>query len=746
MTTTAHSRRRFLRVIGGVGFTSAVAPGHIFGAAPGKTSGVLVEASAFKDPGGWKLDTQHYHQMGGNYLLAHGMGKPVANATTTVAIPEAGKWHVWVRNRDWCPGDWDAPGRFHVHVNGTKLEPVFGAANEAWHWQSGGVVDIAEAGDIAVALEDLTGFDGRCDAIYFTQEAAPTLPNDDLVELTKWKDVSTGRAGKKVEELDFDVVIVGGGMAGCGAALAARMEGVKVALIQDRPVFGGNASDEIRVHTIGIAGKGEEIIKKIDTKHWPNGDAGAIPDQAKREASMAESGVDLYAHYSAIGLEKEGNRIVSIEAREVTTGLIRRFRAPTFIDASGDGWIGYWAGAEIREGREAKSEFDEGWDQHGDLWSPEKPDTRVLGTSVLWNSEQTKQRVDFPEVPWAKPVAKDHNAINGEWFWEYSAPHLDQIDDAEEIRDHMLRAIYGSFANAKEEPKNATVALKWVAHIGGKRESRRIMGDYIYTMKDMTERREFPDAVVEEHREIDAHYQLKMTGSPYDFLSKALFHKTGGLYFLPFRCLIAKGLDNLMMAGRCFSCSHIGLAGPRVMKTCAQMGIATGFAAALCAKHKTNPRGVYTGHIETLRKLCALGGVPTGTNYVVLAPGKARRAAEKHEKFEIADLPAQLGSMQAVAAHRGSARDPGQGLKFQISGSSDVYLVVHQRGDYTPPADWQETDMTLKWMGKFVDKIYKKSFKAGVVELPAHDGSDGSNYGIPHMAFIADGVDISSVK
>jgi hypothetical protein len=222
---------------------------------------------------------------------------------------------------------------------------------------------------------------------------------------------------------------------------------------------------------------------------------------------------------------------------------------------------------------------------------------------VLWNSERTDGRVDFPGVPWAMPVAKKHAAINGEWYWEYSAPTLNQVDDAEQIRDHMLRAIYGSFANAKKHPKNATIALKWVAYVAGKRESRRLMGDYTYTMRDMTERRQFADAVVEEKREVDSHYQLALTGSPSDFLSKALFHKTGGLYYIPFRSLYSRDISNLMMAGRCFSCSHIGLCGPRVMKTCGQMGIATGYAAALCKKHGATPREVGRQHIAELRQM-----------------------------------------------------------------------------------------------------------------------------------------------
>ncbi|MBC8872740.1 MAG: FAD-dependent oxidoreductase [Planctomycetes bacterium] len=599
------NRRTFIRVVGGVSLSSTVSLPYAFGVgkAATATSGVLVEAASFAKPGGWKLDTQHYQQMGGCYLLAHGMGKPVDNASTTVKIRQSGKWHVWVRTRDWCPGDWQAPGRFRVLVDGVPLKPEFGTEGERWHWQAGGAVEVSSPGEIKVELKDLTGFDGRCDAIFFSKEASPVLPNDNLVELAAWKDRLGRRAGKEIEEQKFDVVIVGGGIAGCGAALAAKYQGLKVALIQDRPLFGGNASQEVRVHTIGIPGKGSAILGTIDTPHYPNGHADAIEAQKKREATMAASEVDLFAHHMAIGLEKVGDRIASVEAREVPTGIIRRFRAPVFIDATGDGWLGYWSGADYRYGREAHSEFGEAWEKHGDLWSPETPDNRVMGSSVLWNSEKTDERSSFPDVPWAMPVAKEHSAINGEWYWEYSDNDLNQVDDAEQIRDHVLRAIYGSFANAKKDPKHTKVALKWVAYVAGKRESRRLMGDYIYTMRDMIERRQFDDAVVEEVRDVDSHYQLVLTGSPSDFLSKALFHDTGGTYYIPFRSLYSKNVSNLMMAGRCFSCSHIGLCGPRVMKTCGQMGIATGYAAALCGQHRVTPRDVGQEHIKELREL-----------------------------------------------------------------------------------------------------------------------------------------------
>ncbi|HLR33597.1 MAG TPA: FAD-dependent oxidoreductase, partial [Fodinibius sp.] len=328
--------------------------------------------------------------------------------------------------------------------------------------------------------------------------------------------------------------------------------------------------------------------------------------EQKRHRNMeAAENVDLYLGHSVYEVNTEGKQIQSVDALELETGIRRRFSAPVFIDSTGDGWIGYWAGADYRYGRESRHEFDEGWEQHGDLWSPDKPDNRVMGSSVLWRTVERDEPVQFPDVPWTKPVAKSHKAMKGTWHWEYSDNDMHQVDNAEDIRDHMLRAIYGSFANAKKEPKHARMDLEWVSHLVGKRESRRLMGDYIYTMNDAAQSRKFPDTVVTEERSIDVHYQRKLRGLSVDFLAEAMFMKPkDGEYYLPFRSLYSKDISNLMMAGRCFSCSHIGLGGPRVMNTCGQMGVAVGYAAHLCLENNTTPRGVGKNHISELRQLC----------------------------------------------------------------------------------------------------------------------------------------------
>jgi hypothetical protein len=163
-------------------------------------------------------------------------------------------------------------------------------------------------------------------------------------------------------------------------------------------------------------------------------------DQVKREQSLRDSGTDLFAGHIAVGLGKEGDRITSVEARHVRTGLIRRFKAPVFIDATGDGWLGFWSGAGISaRGANRKTSSAKAGDRYGELWSPEKPDMRVMGTSVLWNSQRGERPTTFPAVPWAMPVAKDNEAVEGEWFWEYFSNDLNQVRDAERIRDHLLR-------------------------------------------------------------------------------------------------------------------------------------------------------------------------------------------------------------------------------------------------------------------------------------------------------------------
>jgi hypothetical protein len=578
---------------------------------------ILIEAESFSNKGGWVVDPQFVEQMGSPYLLAHGMGIPVKNAQTIMPVKKAGLYHVWVRTKNWSPGKWEAPGRFHVAVDGKRLERELGK-NPGWNWEYAGKIDLAK-GERKLELQDLTGFEGRCDAIYLTMSESEKLPTE-KEELKKWRLTQSGGTAIPQKVVKYDLVVVGGGIAGCAASIAAAEQGLKVALVHDRPVLGGNASSEIRVHTEGIYGKFERILKMIDTGSYPNGSAEAVKDDQKRMDNVAKyKNIDVFLNYRAFSATVQDEKVTSVDARQTSNGESVRFESPLFVDCTGDGWIGYWAGAEYNYGREASSKYNESWDAHGLLWSPETADNFVMGSSVLWGSENAGKRVKFPEVPWAMDVAKEYAESKGEWQWEFSQNDLSQIEDAETIRDHMFRAIYGSFYNykhptapkpnadqavlsafdnKKQQQKADSLQLKWVSYLAGKRESRRLVGDYIYTFNDERTSKQFEDAVVFEKRAVDVHFQVNLLDqNKPNFLSEAMFYKTSQ-YNIPYRCFYSKNISNLFMAGRNFSCSHVGLGGPRVMRTTGQMGAAVGLAASVCKKYKVNPRDIYQSHLK----------------------------------------------------------------------------------------------------------------------------------------------------
>jgi len=626
---------------------------------------VLVEAESFAEKGGWVVDPQFADVMGSPFLMAHGLGKPVADAVTKATIPEKGTYTVWVRTRNWVPGDWQAPGRFEVRING-KIIGEFGQRSGEWGWQKEGTVELS-AGEATLALHDLTGFNGRCDAILLTTDAE--VPPNDPKAMRSWRNRLLGMPDQPAKTESFDLVVVGGGIAGCAAAIAAGEQGLKVALIHVRPTFGGNASGEVRVNVIGIKGR-EPAQRILDLLTWErkggNGSPIMVKDDEKRNAAMeAAKGVSLFRCWRAYDVAMDGKRIKAVHARHIETGECRSFAAPVFIDATGDGWIGFWAGAEYRYGRESVKEFGEyhpkanvkagrfevnmpnlrkntknpnvspegntfpdGWSPQkvpNDAWSPQNADQRVMGSSLLWSSAPAAGGAPrpFPEVPWATAVSKEVSAGKNDWFWEFSRNDLHQIDDAEQIRDHLLRAAYGAFSIHNR--KNPGTELQWVAYILGKRESRRLIGDHIFTLGDIWGDRTFPDAVVEEKRGVDLHYQTieYPAGNKFpwngvvDFSSWML---SGGErpYTIPFRSLYSKNIENLMMAGRCFSTSHVALGGPRIMNTTGQMGVAVGYAASLCKKHQTTPRGIYEKHLPALLQLTGFDKPTSGDP----APGK----------------------------------------------------------------------------------------------------------------------------
>jgi FAD dependent oxidoreductase/FAD binding domain len=576
---------------------------------------LLVEAESFDSSGGWSLDTQFIQQMGSPYLLAHGLGRPVDDATTTVQFPATGRYRVFVRTKDWT-ARWQAaghPGQFQVLMNGRPLAETFGLQGPQWFWQDGGAVEVKDKA-VKLALHDLTGFDGRCDAIYFTTDLTATPPPNEGKVLPAWRRQALGLAEKPTEKGGYDLVVIGGGYAGMGSAISAARMGCKVALIQDRPVLGGNGSSEVRVWAQGLIRRGKyprigEIIEEFaDHASKSPGRAEEFGDAKKEATVRAEKNIDLFLNHHAYKVELVdaapggAKRVAAVYAFDTRTSEHLRFSGRLFADCTGHGTIGYQAGGD----------FDM------------EPEGR-MGMSNMWRWDEADQPTPFPDTSaWALnllmndfPYPRDHH---GEWFWE-SGFNKDAIGDAEAIRDWNLRAVYGAFNAMKNRDgadKHKNAVLTWVAFIGGPRESRRLMGDVVLTKDDIVAKRDFPDGCVPSTWSIDLHYPKKEYAKKFPdnpFISIAKFDarvdRTYG-YPIPYRCFYSRNVSNLFMAGRDISVTHEALGTTRVMKTCGMMGEVVGKAASVCVRHNCDPRDVYGSYLEELLGLLQL-------------PGKARR-------------------------------------------------------------------------------------------------------------------------
>lgn len=573
---------------------------------------ILLETESFQDKGGWFIDQQSMDVMGSPYLIAHGLGKPVKDAQTTVNFPEKGTYYVFVRTRNWTApwSDVEAAGKFEVHINGKALATTFGTQGQAWHWTNGGKIKVRDK-QVRVSLHDLTGFNGRCDALYFTKNKLDVPPND-LASLDNLRAQLLG-LDKTPKESQYDFVIIGGGMAGTCAAISAARLGVKVALIQNRPVLGGNNSSEVRVHLgARINLEPYPALGNLVNEIGPEQGGNAQPkdyyeDEKKLQAVLNESNITLFLNHHANAVEMEGDKITKVFAENLETGEKLAFAAPLFADCTGDGTIGFLAGAEYMTGRESRATFNE-------PTAPEKADNLTMGISVQWFSEKTETPSSFPDIKWGLPWdnEKAFAITRGDWDWE-TGMGKDMIQETEFIRDYGLLVVYSNWSFLKnhysDKEKFQNERLKWVAYIGGKRESRRLVGDYILSENDLTQQNFLPDGTAPTSWTIDLHYPDEKNRAQFDgeaFRSIAKHIKIYP-YPIPFRCLYSKNIRNLMMAGRDISVSHVALGTVRLMRTGGMMGEVLGMAASICKAKAATPRELYQYHFANLEKLMQKG-------------------------------------------------------------------------------------------------------------------------------------------
>ena len=348
------------------------------------------------------------------------------------------------------------------------------------------------------------------------------------------------------------------------------------------------------------------ILKKHPEKKIHNaGPASNYEDDKKLNAVLAEPNITLFLNTHVLDAETKNNRIVSVTGQNIKTGERTVFKGKYFADCTGDGDVGFLSGADYRVGRESKAET-------GEKQAPEKADSLVMGTSVQWYADDMGVVSPFPSCPWALEFNENtYRAIKrGDWDWEVGLDR-DQINEIEYIRDYALLSVYGNWdylknSSSKKE-KFANYRLQWVAYIGGKRESRRLLGDVILTEHDILEAKQFDDASFTTTWGMDLHYPKELKGfegEPFLSYCKVQKHEP---YACPYRCLYSRNIDNLFMAGRNISVTHAALGTVRVMRTTGMMGEIVGMATSICKKNDVLPRDVYTTYLNELKVLMEKG-------------------------------------------------------------------------------------------------------------------------------------------
>ena len=420
-------------------------------------------------------------------------------------------------------------------------------------------------------------------------------------------------------EHDVDFCVVGGGLAGVCAALAAARRGIRVAILQDRPVFGGNASSEIRMHVCGAdrnaipnvreTGIVEEI--RLENRRRNPQQSYSMWDLLLYEKIKREPQIRSFLNCSCTDAGMEGTRIRSVTGWQLTTETWHTVNAALFADCSGDGILAPLTGALYRVGREARAEF-------GESIAPEQADRRTMGMTCLYEARDTGHPCPFEPPSWAYTFKTDAELPYGsrygqDWFkaghwWIELGGEQDSIHDTEALRDELLKIVLGIWDHIKNQGDHgaANWALDWIGFLPGKRESRRLVGEHILTQNDIRAGGRFDDVAAYGGWTMDDH-------NPAGFWAvkiaqpATIFHECPSPYGIPFRSLYSRNVPNLFMAGRNISATHAAISSTRVIATCAVMGEAVGTAAALAVSRKVSIRDLQRGHIRDLQQALLAG-------------------------------------------------------------------------------------------------------------------------------------------
>lgn len=406
------------------------------------------------------------------------------------------------------------------------------------------------------------------------------------------------------------VCVVGGGLSGLCAALACARHGGKVLLMHDRPVLGGNASSEIRMHICGAHGRNnletgiiEELL--LENQYYNPHKIYSIWDSVLFGAAKQQDGLDVLLNCACMSGQMKNGSLAEITGYQTTTQQFHRVEADIFIDCSGDSVLAPITGAPYRHGREGRREFDESI-------APIEADAKTMGMSCLIQARKEQTESVFTPPKWARKMTVEDLA-------PYRIPNLDDpqenfwylelggenhtIRDTEALRDQLLSEALGLWDWIKNAPENKEKhrfwRLDWIGFLPGKRESRRYVGAYVMHQDDVRNSGRFDDIIAYGGWTMDDHHP----GGLYTKEPPTIFHPAPSPFGIPYRCLYSKVVPNLMFAGRNISVTHSALSATRVMATCALLGQAAGTAAAIAAARQQLPADVYEKHLRQLQTM-----------------------------------------------------------------------------------------------------------------------------------------------
>ncbi len=423
-----------------------------------------------------------------------------------------------------------------------------------------------------------------------------------------------------------DFCVVGGGLAGMCAAISAARHGLSVILMQDRPLFGGNASGEIRMWVCGAHGENNRetgILEEIALENLYRNPYRTFPvwDSILYEFIRKEKNITYLLNCSCCDCETDDGIIRSVTGWQTTTQSWHTVSARFFADCSGDSILAPLSGAKYTAGREARSQYSESI-------APEVADKKTMGNTCLIQARETTEKRTFIAPDWAYKFTKEEfvhrfsgdltNPSENFWYLELGGTR-DTIADAEEIRDELLAIAYGMWDYIKNSGNVSADnwELDFVGFLPGKRESRRYIGDYVMNQNDVSGGGQFEDLVAYGGWTMDDHNPEGIrTREP-----ATIFHPAPSPFGIPYRSLYSVNVKNLFFAGRNISVTHSAMSATRVMATCATIGQAVGTAAYLAHRDNLSPRGVYEKDLYELKQtLMEDGCYLPGNTFVHSAP------------------------------------------------------------------------------------------------------------------------------